>query len=90
MSATDLYRLHCSSCHGDGSGNGHIAGTLKARPRNLKLAEWQASVNDEHIAKVIREGGSAMKLSPDMPPFRDKLSQQEVQLLVYYLRKLGS
>ena len=89
LSASDLFRLHCSSCHGDGSGNGHIAGTLKIRPRNLKLAEWQSSVNDERIAKVIREGGGAIKLSPDMPAFRDKLSQQDIQQLVYYLRILG-
>ena len=32
----DLFRLHCSGCHGDGSGNGHIASTLAVRPRNLK------------------------------------------------------
>ncbi len=90
LSAEELFRLHCSSCHGDGSGNGHIAGTLKVLPRNLKLVEWQSSVSDQHIARVIREGGFAMKLSPDMPAFRDKLSEPEVQLLVYYLRKLGS
>ena len=89
LSASDLFRLHCSSCHGDGSGNGHIAGTLKIRPRNLKLAEWQTSVNNERIAKVIREGGGALKLSPDMPAFKDRLSQQEIQQLVYYLRILG-
>ena len=89
LSASDMFRLHCSSCHGDGSGNGHIAGTLKIRPRNLKLAEWQNSVNNERIAKVIREGGGALKLSPDMPAFRERLSQQDIQQLVYYLRILG-
>ncbi len=89
LPASDLFRLHCSSCHGDGSGNGHIAGTLKIRPRNLKLAEWQNSVNNERIAKVIREGGGALKLSPDMPAFRERLSPQDIQQLVYYLRILG-
>ena len=89
LSASGLFRLHCSSCHGDGSGNGHVAGTLKIRPRNLKLAEWQRSVNNERIAKVIREGGAAFKLSPDMPAFRERLSQQDIQQLVSYLRILG-
>ncbi len=89
LSAADLFRLHCSSCHGDGSGNGHIAATLKIRPRNLKLAEWQSSVDDERIVKVIREGGDALKLSPDMPAFRERLSQRDIQQLVYYLRILG-
>ena len=25
LSRSDLFRLHCSGCHGDGSGNGHVA-----------------------------------------------------------------
>ncbi len=89
LSAVDLFRLHCSSCHGDGSGNGHVAATLKVRPRNLSLTEWQTSVDDQHIARVIINGGAAVKLSPEMPAFKEKLNAQEVHLLVYYLRKLG-
>lgn len=89
LTAVDLFRLHCSSCHGDGSGNGHIAGTLKVRPRNLKHDQWQQSVSDTHILQVIRDGGAAMKLSPDMPAFGNKLSQTELRSLVLYLRRLG-
>lgn len=88
LSRSDLFRLHCSSCHGDGSGNGHIAGTLPVRPRNLRHPEWQASVTDEHILKVIRQGGAVVKLSDKMPGFADKLSEAEMQSLVQYLRAL--
>lgn len=90
LSAEDLFRLHCSACHGDGTGNGHIASALKVRPRNLALPEWQAKVDDAHIARVIRGGGAVANLSAEMPAFRDKLSERDVQLLVFYLRRLGS
>jgi|GEM_PF-1690173 len=89
LPASELFRLHCSACHGDGSGNGHVAPTLRVRPRNLKRPEWQSSVGDQHIIRVIRDGGVAMNLSPEMPAFRDKLTYQEQQSLLNYLRTLA-
>jgi mono/diheme cytochrome c family protein len=84
-----LFRLHCSRCHGDGTGNGHIAGTLKVAPRNLKHRDWQQSVDDAHIRRVIEQGGAAVKLSPDMPGFQQQLTAKEIQQLVSYIRRLG-
>ncbi len=89
LSREQLYRLHCSGCHGDGTGNGHMAGTLPIRPRNLKHAEWQKSVSDEHISKVIHEGGKAVKLNEAMPAFKEKLTDAQIKQLVGYLRFLG-
>ncbi|MEC8558081.1 MAG: c-type cytochrome [Planctomycetota bacterium] len=89
LSREQLYRLHCSGCHGDGSGNGHIAGTLAARPRNLKHNQWQDSVTDEHIFRVIHEGGEAVKLNKAMPAFEEKLTKEEIRSLVGYIRFLG-
>ena len=90
LPAKDLFRLHCSSCHGDGSGNGHIAGTLKAKPRDLNERVWQESVSDRHIFKVIANGGTAVKKSKEMPAFRTKLTKQQTQSLVQYIRKMKS
>lgn len=89
LSANDLYRLHCSACHGDGSGNGPVATTLKVRPRNLRHRQWQQSVTDAHIHRTIREGGKSVKLSDQMPAFDDKLNDADVQALVLYIRHLG-
>lgn len=82
----DLFRLHCSTCHGDGTGNGHVAATLKVKPRNLKHHEWQSSVSDEHIRRVIRSGGAAVKLSQEMPGFADKLTEKQIEQLTAYIR----
>jgi mono/diheme cytochrome c family protein len=86
LSRSDLFRLHCSSCHGDGSGNGHIAATLPIRPRNLRHADWQDNVNDERILNVIRFGGLPYKLSDRMPGFADKLSEAQIKSLMQYIR----
>lgn len=40
-------------------------------------------------AKDIREGGQAVKLSPEMPAFKDKLTAQETDSLLIYLRVIG-
>ncbi len=89
FSREQLFRLHCSGCHGDGTGNGHIAKTLKKPPRNLRHHEWQSSVTDEHILQVIRDGGIAVELSKEMPAFAEKLTQREMESLVGYIRHLG-
>jgi mono/diheme cytochrome c family protein len=49
----------CSNCHGKrGRGDGPQSPMVKAR--DLTKADWQASVTDESIAKVIREGRQKM------------------------------
>ena len=55
------------SCHGaDGKGSGPAAAALNPKPRDWTNAKWQKSVTDDHIAKVIVEGGQAVGLSPLM------------------------
>jgi cytochrome c oxidase cbb3-type subunit 3 len=49
----------CATCHGKkGRGDGPSSTMVKAR--DLTTPEWQASVNDEHLKKVIREGKDKM------------------------------
>ena len=53
------YYMLCSSCHGaDGKANTPTAAAFNPKPRNLTDASWQGSVDDAHIAKVIKEGPS--------------------------------
>jgi mono/diheme cytochrome c family protein len=66
-----------------------VAQTLKVRPRNLKHRQWQHSVSDAHIQRVIRDGGKSVNLSDQMPPFGDKLNEAELRTLTSYIRLLG-
>ncbi len=81
-----LFRLHCSQCHGDGSGNGHRVTALKAKPKDMTRSEWQRSVTDEHLLRVISEGGPAAKLHQDMPSWKLTLSRRQMKELVQYIR----
>jgi cytochrome c oxidase cbb3-type subunit 3 len=70
----------CSECHGKrGRADGPSAPMVK--PRDLSKLDWQSSVTDESIAKVIREGREKM------PAFN--LPDSMVQGLVGHIRKMS-
>lgn len=81
------YATYCASCHGeDGKGNGAAAGGLNPKPRNFHDAAWQNKVSDEHIYKVIAEGGQSVGLSAVMPKWGGVLSPDETNGLVKMIR----
>ncbi len=82
--ASQTYRRYCVSCHGlDGT-----AKTSKGKyshARDLTDAEWQGDVSDERIFNSIMNGRNTRG---NMPSFANKLSQQEVDSLVSFVRGL--
>lgn len=80
-SAAELYAKHCASCHGkDGR-----AKTFKAKrnhARDLTDQAWQDDASDERIFNAIMNG------KRKMPGFSKKLSEQEIETLVSYVRAL--
>jgi uncharacterized membrane protein len=84
--AKQVFAGRCAVCHGaTGAGDGAAGVNMNPKPRNYHDAAWQASVSDEHIARVIREGGAAVGKSPSMPPNPD-LSAEVVAELVHTIR----
>jgi mono/diheme cytochrome c family protein len=79
--AAELYAKHCSSCHGGDGRAKTIKGKLK-HARNLTDSEWQGKVSDERIFNSIMNGKG------NMPAFGKKLSEQEIDSLVAYVRGL--
>jgi mono/diheme cytochrome c family protein len=80
-SATELFTKYCTSCHGkDGR-----AKTFKAKfnhARDFTDRVWQDDVNDERLFNSIMNGKGKM------PVFGKKLSEQEINALVSYVRSL--
>ena len=89
--AKKIYETRCAPCHGaKGQGDGVVAAALSPRPRDLSSPEWQASVKDSYIDKIIQEGGSAVgksALMPGNPDLKDKPGV--VVALREFLRSLG-
>lgn len=79
----------CATCHGPaGGGDGPASAALNPKPRALSDAEWQASVDDAYLGKVIKEGGPAVGLSPMMVAQRG-LSDADLANIIAYIRSLS-
>lgn len=77
--ARTIFAQRCTVCHGQtGAGDGAAAAALNPKPRAFSDAAWQAGVSDEHLEKVIREGGAAVGKSAAMPGNPDLAAKPEV------------
>lgn len=74
-----IYQARCLVCHGaTGAGDGTGAAALTPKPRDFSDPAWQTAVTDDHIKRVIVEGGLAVGKSPGMPAHGDLKSKPEV------------
>ncbi len=77
--AKTVFSQRCAACHGEsGQGDGPGAAALNPKPQNYTDAEWQSSVSDEDIAKVIIQGGLAVGKSAIMPANPDLKDKTEI------------
>jgi mono/diheme cytochrome c family protein len=84
------FQQFCATCHGPaGAGDGPAAAARRPQPLHLGDPEWQASVDDEHIRKVITQGGAAVGLSPMMTPWGHALKGEDLENVVAYIRSLS-
>ena len=90
--AAEIYTNRCTVCHGEkGKGDGAGSAALEPKPRDFTSADWQASVSDEHLTKIIVYGGTAVGKAATMPANPDLDSKPEVVAeLVKYIRGLGN
>lgn len=78
----------CAVCHGPaGAGDGPAAAGLNPKPRSFTDAEWQASVEDDYLRKIISEGGPAVGKSPMMTAQRG-LKDEELDNIIAFVRTL--
>ena len=70
--AQEVFATRCATCHGpEGKGDGPAGMALNPKPRSFGDAAWQAKVTDDHLKKVIVQGGTSVGLSPLMAPNPD-------------------
>jgi len=84
------FQQFCATCHGaTGHGDGPASAALRPKPRALDDAEWQKTVEDDYLKKVIAEGGPAVGLSPMMTPWGHALKGDDLENVVAYVRSLA-
>jgi mono/diheme cytochrome c family protein len=85
-----LYSTYCASCHGpEGKGDGPVAATLSPRPANHADHVYMGTLSDEHIYKVISQGGASVGKSPLMAPWAGVVNDEGIRDLIAYIRKLS-
>ena len=83
------YALYCATCHGaTGRGDGLVAASLDPKPANHADAAYMGALSDEHIFRVIKEGGPAVGKSPLMAAWGGTLSDEQIRDLVAFIRTL--
>ena len=74
------YAKHCSACHGD-EGKGGVVKVDNTKLKVPSLTEGHALNHpDEKFVKQITNGGDGM------PKFKDKLSPEEINAMVRFIR----
>lgn len=79
--ATANYATHCANCHGaEGDGGLATVGDKKIKVPSLKVGHALKHTDDDFVDQI--NDGEA-----EMPAFKDKLSPDEINQLVKFIRK---
>ena len=87
-----LFSTYCTRCHGkDADGEGRMVKRLYRKlktqlPSNFTLGIY-SDRPVEYLRKIITSGGENNSMSKHMPPFGEELSAENIDDLVYFIRK---
>ena len=81
---TDVWKAKCKSCHGE-DGKAKTKMGQKESIADLTQPAWQQAESDADIRRVIAEGSAK---NTKMKAFRDKLTPQQIDALVGYIRTM--
>jgi mono/diheme cytochrome c family protein len=86
-----LYGQYCASCHGpEGEGDGPVAAGLNPKPAKHSDGRYMNALSDEHLFRVIKEGGAAVGKSPLMAPWGGTLRDEQIWDVVAFVRSLAN
>jgi mono/diheme cytochrome c family protein len=83
----------CPQCHGfHGKGDGYLLGMLK---EPVKMHDWtDAAANqgwsDEYLFDITKKGGEAIGKNKVMLKYGNKLSDEQIRLVIVYLRSVAA
>ena len=85
------YQMLCASCHGArGAGDGPAGQALTPRPARHDDGSYMNALSNQHLFRVIKEGGAAVGKSPMMAPWGGALSDDQIRDLVAFIRTLAT
>jgi mono/diheme cytochrome c family protein len=85
-----LYATYCASCHGPrGDADGPAAAALVPKPARHSDGAYLNALSNEHLFKVVKEGGAAVGKSALMAPWGGTLSDAQIWDVVAFVRSLA-
>ncbi len=78
---SDIFRTRCAVCHGV-KGNGQTELGKRLKTPDLRSDEVQ-ELSDDRLLEIIADGKG------EMPGFEKKLTGEDIQQVILYLRKLA-
>src|SRR5262245_16235037 len=84
-----LYQVRCSACHGpDGKSAPPAAQAFTPKPRDHTDGAYMNQLTNEHLVKVIKNGGPSVGKSQIMPAHAD-LNDQQIEDVIAFVRALA-
>jgi mono/diheme cytochrome c family protein len=80
----DVWKAKCKSCHGE-DGKAKTKMGQKESIADFSSPAWQKAGSDAEIRQVIAEGSSR---NGKMKAFKDKLTPEQIDALVGYIRTM--
>ena len=80
--AKATFDAQCAKCHGR-DGRAHTTRGRQSHARDMTSAAWQNEVSDERLFNSITKGRGK-----NMPAYGKKLSEDQIEALVRYVRQL--
>ena len=85
-----IYAQYCASCHGArGGGDGPISASLTPKPAKHGDGSYMNPLSNEHLFKVVKEGGPSVGKSPMMAALGGSLSDEQIRDVVAFVRTLA-
>jgi len=85
-----LYAANCVPCHGPrGDGDGPAAVALVPKPAKHHDGAYMNALSNEHLFRVVKEGGPSVGKSPLMAPWGGILSDAQIWNVVAFVRTLA-
>ncbi len=86
----EQYKIYCATCHGEtGCGDGPLSETLDPKPAKHCDGNYMNALSDEHLFKVIKEGGAAVGKSAQMAPWGGTLSDAQIWDVIAFIRSIA-
>ena len=85
----EVHKANCAKCHGPGGkGDGPAGKLLKTKPADWTDKAKMSKMSDSDLFNVIKNGGGAVGKSKLMPAWAGKLSDDQINDVIAFIRSL--